>query len=472
MGLENGKNINENIAILLEKEVLYPGDKISGTIKCKIPEKININDIIIKLKNEEGYIERIQKGKNSHTVKKNSDNIMIQIFLNLKQYLNINKSLVTLEPGEYIFPFNFIIPDFIQPSFSFNFNSGKGYNHYYIIIELDIPYGTKINFNPKSEKTIIILSYSQKLGKDLFFSKENEIYKWGLSFQGTINLSAFYPKNYFIYDENIPLKITIDNTLGGMEVNYINIKLIRNIIFYKYNYFGNNLYHTCIIINKEIYINVKPGETSLFNYELILKNNDLNKNYGQISLNLPSVSLENLKCEYFIEIYIAYESATFSGSKPKLILPIFIGHKYKDDSFKNISEKYNNNYLNDLNINNINDIPSNNERNINNNNFSLNNEKNIDEKDNNNENKNENNNNIEKNQKIETPTPFDIFEMNRGNNENIYDNNNQGNINEINNIHNNININNNNIQNDKINNVLEKIEPKNNETFIDINSLE
>ena len=76
MGLENGKNINENIEILLEKEVLYPGDKISGTIKCKIPEKININDIIIKLKNEEGYIERIQKGKNSHTVKKNSDNIM------------------------------------------------------------------------------------------------------------------------------------------------------------------------------------------------------------------------------------------------------------------------------------------------------------------------------------------------------------------------------------------------------------
>ena len=472
MGLENGKNINENIEVLLEKEVLYPGDKISGTIKCKIPEKININDIIIKLKNEEGYIERIQKGKNSHTVKKNSDNIMIQIFFNLKQYLNINKSLVTLEPGEYIFPFNFIIPDFIQPSFSFNFNSGKGYNHYYIIIELDLPYGTKINFNPKSEKTIIILSYSQKLGKDLFFSKENEIYKWGLSFQGTINLSAFYPKNYFIYDENIPLKITIDNTLGGMEVNYINIKLIRNIVFYKYNYFGNNLYHTCIIINKEIYINVKPGETSLFNYELILKNNELNKNYGQISLNLPSVSLENLKCEYLIEIYIAYESATFSGSKPKLILPIFIGHKYKDDSFKNISEKYNNNDLNDLNINNINDIPSNNESNINNNHFSLNNEKNMDKKDNNNENNNENNNNIEKSKKIETPTPFDIFEMNSGNNENIYGNNNQGNINEINNIHNNININNNNIQNDKINNILEKIEPKNNETFIDINSLE
>ena len=477
MGSENSKKENKNIAIKLEKDTFYPGETVSGVIECSITELITINDIKINLTKYEGFSQRVKRGKNKHTINRNNNTIILQNLLKIKEYLKINSLLITLNEGNYVFPFNFILPNIISPSFNYYFYDGKGYNYYKIIIELDLPYGTKTNINIQQEKIINILLYSEPIEKPLFYSQENSVYKWGFINQGKIILSAFYPKNYYIYNENIPIKITIDNTCCGMEVVCINIQLMRKITFVA-NYW-ENLYHFDIIDQKEFNPNIKSGETILFNENLVIQKDDSEKEIikGKKNENLPCLSLELIKCEYYIEISLVYESMTFSGSKPKLILPIFVGHNFK--------EKNNNN--DNQNVNEVKELKNN----IDNNKDNKKMEINVKE-----------NNNIN-----ETATPYDMFEAppindniininnnniefvsknnNLENNNNALTNNNNTNTNnniiDINNINNENKDNNNNITNDNLNknnqgkdkakseNEIKKKEDNN--SFIDINSI-
>ena len=55
------KLINLKFQIILEKEDFYPGEEVSGIIKCQIQERINLYNIVLKLENEEGYIITIKK---------------------------------------------------------------------------------------------------------------------------------------------------------------------------------------------------------------------------------------------------------------------------------------------------------------------------------------------------------------------------------------------------------------------------
>ncbi len=173
MGTDNTKKENKNITINLEKDTFYPGEKVSGIIECLIPELITINDIKIQLTNYEGFSQKIKSGKSTRTIKRNNNKTILQNFLNLKEHLNINSILITLNEGKYAFPFNFILPSFISPSFNYYLHSKKGYNYYKIIIEFDLPYGTKINFDIQQEKIINILLYSESIEKPLFYSQNN-----------------------------------------------------------------------------------------------------------------------------------------------------------------------------------------------------------------------------------------------------------------------------------------------------------
>ena len=483
MGTDNSKKENKNILIKLEKDKFYPGELVIGVIECLIPELITINDIKINLINYEGFSQTVKRGKNKHTIKRNNTKIILQNFLNIKEHLKLNSILITLNEGNYVFPFNFILPNIIPPSFNYYFRNGKGYNYYKIIIELDLPYGTKTNINILQEKKIDILSYSKKIEKPLFYSQETLVYKWGIINQGKIILSAFYPKNYYIYDENIPITITIDNTSCGMEVALITIQIIRKITFVRNSW--NDLYHYNTIFYKELSPNIKSGETILLNENLIIKKSDMENNVitGETNENLPCVSIEFIKCEYYIEISLAYDSITFPGSKPKLIIPIFVGHSFKekdnniDNKKVNEVKEFNNNIDNNnkkieinMNENNINqtltpndmfDAPpiSNNIININNDNF-ININGNIDYFNNGDLEKN-----ILNNKKL-------IENKNTNKDNNIFDINNNYFENKENiNILSSENLNLNNKRSDKTSTEKETNKKEENNSFIDINSI-
>ena len=209
------------------------------------------------------------------------------------------------------------------------------------------------------QKFIIIRRPITKLNSSLTFNAERNEKILGIFNKGCPKLTASYDKNYYFFNEDIIIKLLFNNNNSKFNTKFINIKLIRNIIFklkensqdekIEDSVFIDELFNENINLNEKIDMNDKNKD---INMEIKIKveesENIFNKNNvdylnlglkdkSNLILFLPSFESSLIKCEYIIKIEGIYDSI-LPISNLIIRMPISVYHKKND---KNDSNEFN-----------------------------------------------------------------------------------------------------------------------------------
>ena len=319
--------------ILLTKEMVYQNDEIKGEIFLMPPQEVVLQDIIIKVRVVEGWVFQESTDVAFNDL---NDRIICEVPLNIGKLLKIDSQLIKLNIQEYKFPFIIQIPKDIIPSFEFPMPNRRGYIRYSVISEVVSPY-----FKCSYENFIIIKSRPCVLNSPLKISNTSNVHKWGIFDKGSTTLTVSYNTTNYKIGDQIPLNVTINNRRGKLNVTTCKFSIIRRVTF-------NNKTDTVKLpIEKTIFeykypIRINIGMTNNFNFSVIVKDNEVsNMNYVGIYNPFPFISDYNIlmpcvngfivKCRYFINVNLSFDSAVTSGYKPNVNLPLWITHQTMDE---------------------------------------------------------------------------------------------------------------------------------------------
>jgi len=352
--------------IKLKNIIYFPGEIIKGSIYLTSGNFLEKGVIINSIYGEE-------KIKESNIECNNTLNIYYSSF----QYPGlINYSLIKgiKIPFEINLPLN-IIPSFEYSLYSNNKYDRYGYIKYYLKIEIP-------ELDLVCKQFIIIRKAIAKLNSPVKFGNEKNEKYFGLFKKVRPALIVSYDKNYYYFNEEIDLKICFNNNNSTLNIKYIQIKLIRNIVFkLKNNYKDKNIED--IIYNDELFyekinMNMKmdskdKNKDIILNFKIKLEEqerifNKYNIDYLSLGLKdkskliffLPSLDSTLFKCEYLIKIEGIYDSS-FPIQNILINMPISVYHnnneviKENDDFNINIKNEDINENINNIIDNNRNE---------------------------------------------------------------------------------------------------------------------
>ena len=350
-------NGNPTIQIKLKNNIFFPRDKLNGKIYLKSGNFLT-NGII---KFEIFYQEKISLlEKNDLIIELNKPSKIFSYCLKYPGLVNYS-----LTKGINI-PFKINLPSNILPSFEFS-NKINKYGHIKYFLQIEIP-----ELNLKQQKFIIIRKELDiiKMNSPLFFKAEKNEKIFGIFKQNIPILSTSLEKNYYFFNEEILLKICYNTNNSIFCLKYLNIRLLRNIVFkLKENnnkdnsnkkeindlIFNDELYFEKIYIdekinnkNKDIFFDVK---IKIEEPEKIFNNHKVEylelglKDKTQLILFLPSLDSNLFKCEYIIKVEGVFDSI-IPMENLYINMPIFVYHKYNDNNNKENNENNEYNLLN------------------------------------------------------------------------------------------------------------------------------
>ena len=328
--IEYGK---PKMKIVLKNNIYFPGEEIIGNIFLKSGNFLTKGIIIYEIYGQEKLNE-----PNKYNIECNNSTKIYHASLEYPGLINYS-----ILNGITI-PFQINLPPYILPSFEFAINNNNKNTYGFIknLIQIEIP-----ELNLIKQKFIIFRRPITKLNSSLNFQAERNEKVFGIFNKGCPILKASYDKNYYYFGEEILLKILFNNNNCKLNIKYINIKLIRNIVFkLKENSeeekveditFSDELFNKKINIKEKIDINDKNKD---INFEEIIKlkepENIFNKhnvdylNLGLIDKSnliifLPSFDSSLFKCEYMIKIEGIYDTI-FPVSNLFITMPISAYH--------------------------------------------------------------------------------------------------------------------------------------------------
>ena len=342
------------MSIYLENNIYFPGEVIKGKLFLKSGNFLKKAIIIYEMYGKEKI-----KEENKYNIEYNNST---KIYYSSLEYPGlINYSILS---GIKI-PFEINLPSYILPSFEFsqNFNINKN-NYGYIknFIQIEIP-----ELNLIRQKFIIIRRPLTKLNTPLSFQAERNEKILGIFNKGCPILRTSFDKNYYFFNEEVPLKIKLNNNNSKFIIKNINIKLIRNVVFkLKENNDNDNMKIDDVIysdelFNKDINLKAKINNNEDINIEEKIKieepENIFNKHTidylslclrdkSSIILFLPSFDSSLFKCEYIISIEGIYDSI-LPISNLIIKMPISVYHNKEE----RIDENNEFNLLNSINEN-------------------------------------------------------------------------------------------------------------------------
>ena len=203
--------------INLKNNIYFPGEIIRGKIFLKSGNFFKKGIIIYEIYGQE------QIKENKYNMEFNNST---KIFYSSLEYPGlINYSLSS---GIQI-PFEINLPSYILPSFEFSqyyMNNKNSYGYIKNFIQIEIP-----ELNLIKQKFIIFRRPLLKLNSPPTYQAERNEKLFGIFNKGCPILITSYNKNYYHFNEIIPLKITLNNNNSKLDINNINIKLISNVVF-------------------------------------------------------------------------------------------------------------------------------------------------------------------------------------------------------------------------------------------------
>ena len=134
------------LTITLEKYQYIPGDQINGVVNLKLIESIANSSLVISIKGTIfTYIRKLVRIR---------DNYVAREFQNSENTLNesTTPSQGNFNSGESTYPFSFILPKELSPSFQYKIFGLEGSIKYQIDANVFFPNGMVFNFNEKKLK--------------------------------------------------------------------------------------------------------------------------------------------------------------------------------------------------------------------------------------------------------------------------------------------------------------------------------
>ena len=336
--------------IYLKNNIYFPGEIIKGHIYLISGNYLNKGVIIYTIYGQE-KITRNNKFK----IECNNST---KIFFSSLQYPGLIK--YSILKGISI-PFQIDLPSYILPSFEFSVITNKNNNYGYIknFLQIEIP-----ELNLMKQKFIIIRRPMIKFNSPLTFQSERNEKIFGLFNKGGPILKTSFDKNFYFFNEEINLKINFNNNNSKFNIKFIRIKLIRNVVFKlkennddsKINdlIFSDELFCKSININEKIDINDKNKDI-IFEEKIKIKESEnvFNKHSvdyltlglkdkSNLILFLPSFDSSLFKCEYIINIEGIYDTL-FPIDNLIINMPISVYHKIEGNNKNNEFNLFNSN---------------------------------------------------------------------------------------------------------------------------------
>ena len=335
----------------LNKTNFYPKEIIKGEIKLfmhnnspKEPQKTNNAKILFNLihreywQNHENYPQSNNKssiiidsnnplsdeGKYPDDCKHYQEKI---IFSKKEPYNN----LPSAQFPEVVIPFQVLIPENANPSLEF-LHTAKIYAYSRTYLNIEFP-----DTGNKAKLLIFIQKFPKSLKSDLTIIKSVTKKKLGFIGSGNnINFQGSYPKNCYSFNEICPINIKLD-TFGSKEsIKSISIILKRKINFlqngiaalFKFNEYATDLWqNTMSSFEKaqDFNFNIPIIETD----KVFMQRKSLFFDVNSVSKQnliclLPSYVGQFIKCEYFFQIKVNFDSMLLKD--PEFIMPLDIGH--------------------------------------------------------------------------------------------------------------------------------------------------
>ena len=254
-------------------------------------------------------------------------------FVERKELKNDNLIFESYEINSNVFEFNINLNN-LEPSLEYYYNQNDliriCFLRYILSIEID---DNIINEELISIKRAPIINYY----KENSLSINTEINKWlGLSKNGSCKLRIELEKNYFKINENINVKITIDNVLCELKVKSLTVYILRKIhmiqndvVKYTYDECYNKIEQTVDLLPFSI---EKYSFTLKFHENLPIapKNKfGLGSKYINPIDYIPTCFGKIIHNVYFISALVKFESSV--NKDPFLSIPIFIGNKEEEN---------------------------------------------------------------------------------------------------------------------------------------------
>ena len=303
--------------INLKNNIYFPGETIRGKIFLKSGNFFKKGIIIYEIYGQEKIKE------NKYDIECNNTTKIYYSSLEYPGLINYS-----LSKGIQI-PFEINLPSYILPSFEFSryyINDKNDYGYIKNFLQIEIP-----ELNLMRQKFIIFRRPIVKLKTPLCFQAERNEKVLGIFNKGCPILKASYNKNYFYFNEEVPVKITLNNNNSKFNIKSINIKLIRNVVFkLKENHEDEDKKIKDIIISDELFskninlnekidnqngdiINIKE-KIKIEEPEKIFNKHNIDylslglRDKSKLILFLPSFDSSLFKCEYFIDITGIYDT--------------------------------------------------------------------------------------------------------------------------------------------------------------------
>ncbi len=367
MGQKQYKALQQSniIKIIIPKIDYFQGENISGEILLKVGIPVSFTQIRISFILYEGWY--YETGGENSNLYNEINNITLKSFnLNVREILNKElQPIIILNQGDYFFPFNYKLSNLISPNCEYYINSGRGFLRYILSAEIISPN----NKTREIYEHLIMVKASPKILKSpLNYISNINIKRWGLVDKGSVSLGVNYNKNYAFFDEIIPITVLVDNTKSELDVTLIKIILIRNVNFLKMKY-SKSFYFQNNVIEIKSNVNVLKNTKEVFNFSINLRDTSLKKIYYKniddpypdtIDLNylLPTVNGNLIRCDYVIKISCHFETLVPYENRPRVFLPLNIGHQGKNNIRMSIlqNNEKNNNIINEEKIDIENDL--------------------------------------------------------------------------------------------------------------------
>ena len=347
------------MVVYLNKINFYPGETIFGEIKLYlknnspyIPQQLNNPKILLNLIHREYWQNHENLPSNiipNNTNKTNGTNIISDYSVPLsdegqvqddnkhfiEEILSSKKETYNILPNnnipEVTIPFQILIPEKTNHSLEF-LHTAKIYAYSRTYLKIEIPdSGNQAKFlifiqkfpSPlKSELTIIKSVTKKKLG---FFGQGNNI-----NFQGS------YPKNSYGFNEVCPINIKLDTFSSKEAIKSISVILKRKVSFlqngikslFKFNEYTMDLWQNTMSSfesAQDFNFNIPLNESSKIYMQrksIFVDINSVNKQ--NLICLLPSYEGQFIKCEYYIQIKVNFDSMLIKD--PEFIMPLDIGH--------------------------------------------------------------------------------------------------------------------------------------------------
>ncbi len=335
MGTTNsGLRESELIEISLLKSSVFIGEALTGKVILKIKTPLLFRDLILYLTIAEGWYQSTYDSDNRPKLNEEiNSGSLFQIPINIRQFLNQNTELLSIQPGTYPLPFTMYTYNIPFPSVEYPRYGIRGYVRYILTSEL---IGCNTNQPEITDVFIQVKTLPLTLNTPLTSFSEVTVYKWGLMGKGKTSLNCSIPKNTFCINENIPIAVTVDNSKGDMDVVSVKISIHR-IVHLIPSKQPVHLDYDESITSKDFKCNVSKGTIQNMSFSIILREEGLSRysvsgkpepltSNDDINMFIPTCLANLIKVEYNVKATAYFESMTGADSRPRCIFPISVGH--------------------------------------------------------------------------------------------------------------------------------------------------